>query len=48
MRRSIQVGVVLLLGEQIEPGIVIGGALILTGMIITDRAGRTRSAATQK
>lgn len=33
-------GGVLLLDEQIEPGIVVGGALILTGMIITDRAGR--------
>ena len=31
---------VALLGEQIEPGIAIGGALILAGMIITDRAGR--------
>lgn len=28
------------LGERIEPGIAIGGALILTGMVITDRAGR--------
>ncbi len=37
------VGGVLLLGEQIEAGIVIGGALILTGMVITDRAGRTRA-----
>jgi len=35
---------VLLLGEQIESGIIIGGALILTGMIITDRAGRTKVA----
>jgi len=34
---------VVLLGEQIEAGIVIGGALILTGMVITDRAGRTRA-----
>ncbi len=40
------VGGVLLLGEQIETGIVIGGALILTGMVITDRAGRLRTAAT--
>lgn len=31
---------VALLGERIEPGIAIGGALILSGMIITDRAGR--------
>ena len=42
------IGGALLLGEQIEAGIVIGGALILTGMIVTDRAGRTRSPATQK
>ena len=39
---SLVAGVVLL-GEQIEPGIVVGGALILTGMIITDRAGRLRA-----
>jgi drug/metabolite transporter (DMT)-like permease len=36
------VGGVLLLGEHIESGILIGGALILTGMVITDRAGRSR------
>jgi drug/metabolite transporter (DMT)-like permease len=35
---------VALLGEQIEPGIVVGGTLILTGMIITDRSGRTTAA----
>ena len=35
---------VVLLGEQIEPGIVVGGTLILTGMIITDRSGRTTAA----
>lgn len=35
---------VLLLGEQIESGIIIGGALILTGMIITDRSGRAKAA----
>jgi len=40
------IGGVLLLGEQIETGIVIGGALILTGMVVTDRAGRTRTPAT--
>lgn len=39
---SLAAGVVLL-GEQIESGIAIGGALILTGMVITDRAGRTRT-----
>jgi drug/metabolite transporter (DMT)-like permease len=42
------IGGVLLLGEQVEAGIVIGGALILIGMVTTDRAGRTRSPATQK
>jgi drug/metabolite transporter (DMT)-like permease len=42
------IGGVLLLGEQVEAGIVIGGALILIGMVTTDRAGRTRSLATQK
>jgi drug/metabolite transporter (DMT)-like permease len=42
------IGGVLLLGEQVETGIVIGGALILIGMVTTDRAGRTRSPATQK
>jgi drug/metabolite transporter (DMT)-like permease len=39
------IGGVVLLGEHIETGIVIGGALILTGMVITDRAGRTRALA---
>ena len=39
------IGGVLLLGEQIEAGIVIGGALILTGMVVTDRAGRIRTPA---
>lgn len=37
------IGGVLLLGEHIESGIVIGGALILAGMVITDRAGRIRT-----
>jgi drug/metabolite transporter (DMT)-like permease len=34
------VGGILLLGEQLEPGIAIGGLLIFTGMLLTDRAGR--------
>ncbi|MEA3511029.1 MAG: DMT family transporter [Actinomycetota bacterium] len=42
------VGGVVLLGEQIETGIVIGGALILTGMVVTDRAGRVRISAPQE
>ena len=37
---SLVAGVVLL-GEKVEPGIAVGGALILAGMVITDRAGRT-------
>ena len=41
------IGGVLLLGENIEAGIVIGGALILTGMVITDRAGRARAPSPQ-
>ena len=41
-------GGVLLLGEQIEAGILIGGSLILTGMVITDRAGRTRITTTRE
>ncbi len=36
---SLVAGVVLL-GEHIELGIVIGGTLIVTGMVVTDRAGR--------
>jgi drug/metabolite transporter (DMT)-like permease len=32
---------VLLLGEQLQPGIVAGGALILVGVIVTDRAERS-------
>ncbi len=42
------IGGVLLLGEHIESGIVIGGALILTGMVITDRAGRIRTPLVQE
>ena len=40
------IGGVLLLGEQIETGILIGGSLILAGMVITDRAGRNRTVMT--
>jgi len=35
------VGGILLLDEQLETGIAIGGLLIFAGMILTDRAGRT-------
>jgi probable blue pigment (indigoidine) exporter len=35
------IGGVILLDERIEVGILIGGALILAGMIMTDRAGRS-------
>lgn len=34
------VGGILILDEQLEPGIAIGGLLIFTGMLVTDRAGR--------
>ena len=34
------VGGILILGEQLEPGIAIGGLLIFGGMLLTDRAGR--------
>ncbi len=34
-------GGILLLGEQLEPGIAVGGLLIFAGMILTDRAGRS-------
>ncbi len=34
------VGGILILNEQLEPGIAIGGLLIFAGMILTDRAGR--------
>jgi drug/metabolite transporter (DMT)-like permease len=37
------IGGVVFLGEHIEAGIVIGGALILTGMVITDHASRYRA-----
>jgi drug/metabolite transporter (DMT)-like permease len=42
------IGGVLLLGEHIESGIVIGGALILGGMVLTDRAGRIRTPLVQE
>ena len=35
------VGGILLLGEQLELGIAVGGLLIFAGMILTDRAGRS-------
>ena len=34
-------GGILLLGEQLELGIAVGGLLIFAGMILTDRAGRS-------
>ena len=39
---AVIVGVVLL-DEQVQPGIAIGGALILAGVILTDRLERRRS-----
>ena len=38
------IGGIALLGEQLQPGIVIGGALVVAGMVLSDREGR-RSAA---
>lgn len=37
------VGGILLLGEQLETGIAVGGVLIFAGMVLTDRAGRIAS-----
>lgn len=34
------VGGILILNEQLEPGIAVGGLFIFAGMILTDRAGR--------
>jgi drug/metabolite transporter (DMT)-like permease len=39
------VGGILLLGEQLQGGIVIGGVLVFTGMVMADRAGRTAARA---
>lgn len=38
------IGGILLLGEQLQAGIVIGGILVFTGMVLADRAGRKSSA----
>jgi drug/metabolite transporter (DMT)-like permease len=34
------IGGILLLGEELQGGIVVGGILVLTGMVLADRAGR--------
>jgi drug/metabolite transporter (DMT)-like permease len=34
------IGGILLLDEQLQSGIVVGGILVLTGMVLADRAGR--------
>jgi drug/metabolite transporter (DMT)-like permease len=34
------VGGIILLGEQLQAGIVVGGMLVFTGMVLADRAGR--------
>lgn len=34
------IGGILILNEQLQPGIVIGGVLVFTGMVLADRAGR--------
>ncbi len=40
------IGGIVLLGEQLQAGIVVGGLLVFTGMVLADRAGRraTRAA----
>jgi len=40
---AVGVGVVAL-GEQLQPGIVVGGALILAGVIVTDRLRNRQTA----
>jgi probable blue pigment (indigoidine) exporter len=37
------IGGIVLLGEQLQAGIVVGGILVFTGMILADRAGRGAS-----
>ena len=34
------IGGILILGEQLQSGIVVGGILVFTGMVLADRAGR--------
>ena len=34
------IGGILILNEQLQPGIVVGGILVFTGMVLADRAGR--------
>jgi drug/metabolite transporter (DMT)-like permease len=41
---AVAVGVIAL-DEQLQPGIVAGGALILTGVVLTDRARRRQAMA---
>ena len=39
------IGGILLLDEQLQAGIVVGGILVFTGMVLADRAGRKAAAA---
>jgi drug/metabolite transporter (DMT)-like permease len=39
------VGGIVLLGEQLQGGIIVGGVLVFTGMLLADRAGRRASMA---
>lgn len=39
------IGGIALLGEQLQTGIIVGGILVFTGMILADRAGRRAAAA---
>ncbi|MCL1599624.1 MAG: DMT family transporter, partial [Actinomycetia bacterium] len=34
------IGGIVLLGEELQAGIVVGGILVFTGMVLADRAGR--------
>jgi drug/metabolite transporter (DMT)-like permease len=42
------IGGLLLLGEQIQAGIVVGGILVFTGMVLADRAGRKAARAADR
>ena len=41
------IGGIILLGEQLQGGIVVGGLLVFTGMVLADRAGRTATKAAE-
>lgn len=41
------IGGIVLLGEQLQPGIIVGGVLVFTGMVLADRAGRSATKAAE-